>query len=118
MRLFVYGTLKRGGCNHRHLHGQRFIAEASTQARYRLFDLGGYPGMVLDETEGRSIEGEIWEVDAACLRLLDLLEDTEGGEYLREPIPLCPPHSDWSVEGYRYLRSVAGFADIGNCWRE
>ena len=36
IRLFVYGTLKRGGSNHAQLAGQKFIAEAHTMPGYTL----------------------------------------------------------------------------------
>ncbi len=113
--LFIYGTLKRGGSNHVYMRGQRFVAEASTAAHYRLHDMGGYPGMVSAEN-GLSITGEIWEVDAEGLTRLDELEDIEGGEYVREVIPLLPPHEGLRVEGYRYLWSVSGHRDLGRSW--
>ena len=116
MRLFVYGTLKRGGSNHGCMTGQRFIGMALTEPRYRLFDLGGYPGMVLNETAGLAIEGEVWEVDEAGLRRLDELEDVEGGEYARERIALQPPFDGQDVQGYLYLRPVASFRDCGSRW--
>jgi gamma-glutamylcyclotransferase (GGCT)/AIG2-like uncharacterized protein YtfP len=111
-RLFVYGTLKRGRENHRWLSGQRFIAEARTAPVYRLFDLGGYPGMIRDEN-GLSIEGEIWDVDADGMKNLDILEDLEGGEYKRVLIDL---HDGTRVEGYLYLRDVSGRPDAGASW--
>src|SRR5207248_3399857 len=69
-RLFVYGTLKRGGCRHRLLAGQRFLGETRTRPRYALFDLGAYPGLV-PEAEGESVHGELYEVDAGLLAVLD-----------------------------------------------
>jgi len=116
MLLFVYGTLKRGHSNHGYLRSQQFVSMAMTQPRYRLHDLGGYPGMVLDERDGISIHGEIWEVDADCLARLDELEDIEGGEYAREPIPLLSPHDQAPIEGFRYLRDVSHAPDIGGSW--
>lgn len=113
--IFVYGTLKRGGSNHGYMRGQRFVSEATTAPRYRLYDLGGYPGMVADP-DGLSIHGEIWEVDAEALARLDELEDIEGGEYVRELIPMLPPNDGLSVEGYRYLFSVTGCRDLGTTW--
>jgi len=110
-RIFVYGTLKRGGENHEWLAGQRFIAPARTRPRYRMFDLGGYPGMVRDD-EGVAVEGEIWEVDAAGLTRLDVLEDVGGGEYERVKIDL----NDDDAEGYIYLHSIEDRPDVGTCW--
>ncbi len=115
-RVFVYGTLKRGHGNHHLLAGQVFLGAASTAAAYRLCDLGGFPGMVLAGEDGVSIAGEIWEVDAPCLRRLDELEDVAGGEYERTAIHLLPPFADREVEGYLFLRSVAGSRDAGSSW--
>jgi gamma-glutamylaminecyclotransferase len=115
-RVFVYGTLKRGGSNHDWLRGQRFIAEVRTQPRFRLFDLGGYPGMVEDLQNGLAVEGEVWEVDDAALAGLDELEDVAGGEYVRLPLPLQAPFDGERVDGYLYLLSVAGRPDLGARW--
>ena len=114
--IFVYGTLKRGLSNHSYLAGQRFVSEARTRPEYRLFDLGGFPGMVHAATDGLSIEGEIWEIDETCLHGLDRLEDVMGGEYERAIIALAPPFDDEKIEGYIYLRSVAGRRDAGSVW--
>lgn len=116
MLIFVYGTLKRGGSNHHYMNGQRFVTEATTLPRYRLYDLGGYPGMVLDLDKGLGIQGEIWEVDAAGLTALDELEDVDGGEYVRENVPLLPPFDQTRAEGYRYLRPVTGCPPLGTVW--
>jgi len=116
MLIFVYGTLKRDGSNHHYLEGQRFVGRAVTKPLYRLYDLGGYPGMVADPELGSPIEGEVWDVDRGCLQRLDELEDVDGGEYAREVIPLEAPFSGDEIQGYRYLRSVAGCRDLGASW--
>lgn len=116
MLLFLYGTLKRGGSNHHFMKDQRWVANARTQPAYRLYDLGGYPGMVASTEEGLSIEGEIWDVDAAALARLDELEDVAGGEYAREPVALLPPHQGLEVQGYRFLLSVTGKRELGTSW--
>lgn len=116
-RLFIYGTLKRGCWNHHYLHGQRFIATAATEPKFRLFNLGSYPGMVRDQA-GISIEGEIWEVDDDCLAQLDVLEDIDGGEYVKAFIALLPPHGDEPVRTYLYGRSVDACPFAGSCWQE
>ncbi len=110
-RVFVYGTLKRGRENHPWLEGQRFIAEARTQPLYRLYDMGGYPGMIRADN-GVAVQGEIWEVDEAGLARLDVLEDIEDGEYERVMIEL----EDGRVEGYLYLRDVSGRPNADASW--
>lgn len=71
--LFVYGTLQRGESNHRLLARSRFVGTARTPPAYTLLDLGGFPAVV--EGGATAVEGEIWEVDDATLRLVDRLED-------------------------------------------
>jgi len=113
--IFVYGTLKRGGENHAWIEQQQFIAEASTLPLYRMFDLGGYPGMVRSQ-DGLFIQGEVWSVDESGITRLDILEDTEGGEYERVPVQLEGDFATQQVEGYIYLRSIEGRRDVGACW--
>lgn len=114
--VFVYGTLKRGGSNHHLLAGQKFIAVAHTEPVYKLYTLGNYPAMVDAAQDGRSIEGEIWDVDEPCLGRLDKLEGLDEGLYKRAPIRLQPPQDQAVVEGYLYLLDVAGHRDSGTIW--
>ena len=86
MRLFIYGTLKRGCYNHHYMHGQQFIDKARTVPIYRLYNLGGYPGMVLAD-DGLSIEGEVWEIDETCRTQLDVLEGVDDNGQL-----ICRPN--------------------------
>ncbi len=111
--VFVYGTLKRGGSNHALLAAQRFAGPAQTAPAYRLLQLDGYPGMIRVETGGRSIEGELWEVDLPCLARLDELEGTDLGLYSRVPVALLAPWAHCAAETYLYARSVEGRRDLG-----
>lgn len=115
-RIFVYGTLKRGCSNHAFLGGQNFVSEAQTQPRYRMYDLGGYPGMIEVSEGGIGIRGEVWDVDPACLKQLDLLEDIDGGEYARVAIAMDSPPLFGPVEGYVYLWPVASKPEVGAEW--
>jgi len=73
-RLFVYGTLMRDGCRSVVLEQQRLLGPARTRPKYRLLDLGDYPGLVPHDTDGWSIEGELYEVHAGLLPVLDRVE--------------------------------------------
>lgn len=115
-RIFVYGTLKRGGANHSFLAAQRFVAEGSTIAGFVLHELDGYPGMVRDPGDQEGVTGEIWDVDSVCLAALDHLEGTAEGLYRRERIPLRAPHASWCVEAYVYAQSVSGRRRVGGTW--
>ena len=77
--LFVYGTLKRGGCRHGPLARERFRGETRTRPRYALCDLGGYPGLTIDETTGQAVHGEVYEVGESLVPWLDTVEGAPTG---------------------------------------
>jgi len=75
IELFVNGTLMRGDVLHANLDGARFISEARTTPRYRLFSIGDvHPGMVVAEGDGVSVTGEIYELDLEHLERLLVAE--------------------------------------------
>lgn len=93
--VFVYGTLRAGECNHRLLQGARLIASARTEPFFRMYSLGGFPGIVPGgETQ---IVGEVYAVDGAMLARLDRLEG-HPDFYTRTPIPL-----DDGAQAHAYL---------------
>lgn len=73
IRLFVYGTLMHDGCRSGVLSGQRWLGVRRTLPIYQLLDLGPYPGLV-PGLPGRSIEGELYEVDTGLIAQLDQIE--------------------------------------------
>ncbi|MEO2035247.1 MAG: gamma-glutamylcyclotransferase family protein [Planctomycetaceae bacterium] len=83
--LFVYGTLKRGFSRHKTLQDQQFICCAATVPTCRLFDCGSYPGL-LESSDGISVHGELYEVDAQCLLRCDAIEGVAEGLYIRKLI--------------------------------
>jgi gamma-glutamylaminecyclotransferase len=116
--LFVYGTLKRGCSNHRFLAAQRFVGVARTVPGYRLYDLGGYPGITAQSNDHDGVIGEVWEVDAEALRTLDQFEGVHEGLYRREPIPLRPPFADQAIDAYVSILPVTGRPEVGSEWVE
>ena len=116
--IFVYGTLKRNGCNHHHLAGQKFLGEARTIAGFRLYEVGGFPGMISLPSDRDGVTGEVWSVDAASLAHLDDFEGVAEGLYRRARIPLLPPFAMQNVDAYFYLHNVTGRPEIGPTWRE
>jgi gamma-glutamylaminecyclotransferase len=115
-RIFVYGTLKRGGANHGHLSRQRYLGEARTGPGVTLYSLGDYPGMVRDPYDTEGVAGELWEVDEKCLARLDDLEGLDEGLYERVRIALQPPHHLEEVESYLYALDVSGKMHLGSVW--
>jgi gamma-glutamylcyclotransferase (GGCT)/AIG2-like uncharacterized protein YtfP len=87
-RLFVYGTLKHGGCRHGALASQRFVGAAHTKAIYALHDLGDYPGLVACGENGMVVHGELYEVDHSLKAWLDAAEGSPDWFKL-EPVELA-----------------------------
>jgi AGZA family xanthine/uracil permease-like MFS transporter len=78
IHLFVNGTLMRGDVLHANLDGARFVSEANTAPRYRLFSIGDvHPGMIPSDHEGVSVAGEIYELELGHLERL-LAEEPAG----------------------------------------
>jgi gamma-glutamylaminecyclotransferase len=84
IRVFVYGTLRRGGRGNRLLRGCRYLAESTTDPGFELVDMGPYPGLVAGGAV--AVRGEIWEVPSDLLAELDAYE---GEEYARVAIRLA-----------------------------
>jgi gamma-glutamylcyclotransferase (GGCT)/AIG2-like uncharacterized protein YtfP len=117
-RIFVYGTLKRGGSNHALLAGQQFLGAACTAPGYILYLLGDYPGMVRAANDQAGVTGEVWLVDDACLQQLDELEGVAEGLYERAAIQLAAPLNAEPAQAYLYLRNITGRQAIGAVWKE
>lgn len=61
--LFVNGTLMRGLVLHANLDGAKFLGEARTAPRYRLYSIDDiHPAMFEVEEGGVSVAGEIYRV--------------------------------------------------------
>jgi gamma-glutamylcyclotransferase (GGCT)/AIG2-like uncharacterized protein YtfP len=91
-RVFVYGTLRRGGRNdiHRYQPLPSFITSA--RVRGRLYHLGRYPGLLLGN--GDWVQGEVYEVTPSVLVQLDHLEGLlpqPSGEYHRRTVAVDTP---------------------------
>lgn len=92
MKVFVYGTLKKGFHNHRCLEGAAFDKDAVLKQPFRMFDTGGFP-VILPATEnapGYFPTGEIYVLPdgvkgEVILHRLDRLE-SEGYMYHRKEV--------------------------------
>jgi len=79
--VFVYGTLRRGssGAMSIRFPNATFVDDAKVSGR--LYDLGAYPGLRLDDSDS-SVVGEVYEVDDEALNELDAFEASSN--YLRK----------------------------------
>jgi gamma-glutamylcyclotransferase (GGCT)/AIG2-like uncharacterized protein YtfP len=111
--LFVYGTLKRGGCRHGPLERQRFLGPAVTRPLYALYDLGDYPGLVDCREGGQAIAGELYEVEAGLRGVLDAVEGAPDWFRLL-PIEL---EAQGEAFAYFYQGATAGRPRLASgCW--
>jgi gamma-glutamylaminecyclotransferase len=114
--IFVYGTLKRGGSNHRFLDGQQYLGNAQTIPGFTLYSVGDYPGMVRSAQDRAGVIGELWAIDQDCLEKLDRLEGLDEGLYERVEVGLSPNAVADRAQTYLYLRPHAGLPPLGSHW--
>ena len=92
MKVFVYGTLKKGFSNHQTLDRSsgHFIAECETVAKFTMVNVGHFPGVIPGDSY--TIKGEVYEVDS--LNYLDMLEGFPH-LYVREEVLLANGDIAW-----------------------
>lgn len=90
MKVFVYGTLKKGFHNHRCLEGAAYLKDAVLNKAFRMFDTGGFPVLLpaSENAPGYLPTGELYELPDGLagekiLHRLDALE-SEGYMYHRK----------------------------------
>jgi gamma-glutamylcyclotransferase (GGCT)/AIG2-like uncharacterized protein YtfP len=84
LRLFVYGSLRRGERNHAFLQGARYLGRTTTLPRYTLRHSGMTPGLAANGEQ--AVAGELYELDAVHLARLDRLG---GALYVRGAVDLA-----------------------------
>lgn len=103
--VFVYGTLKKGFCNAEYLQDSEYLGPSKTKhPNYSLVGVFSndydYPGLLHDGKD--YVEGEIYNIDAATLKKLDVLEEVDI-EYRRELVQLENGESAWA---YFYMEDA------------
>ncbi len=86
VRLFVYGTLKRGFARADLMAGAVFEGTAMTQSGYAIHDLGEYPALVA--SDDGVVSGEVYSVTPEHLEALDRYEGCPE-LYVRQSIALA-----------------------------
>ena len=83
--VFVYGSLRRGSARPMSIRfpNAKFIADAKVNGS--LYDLGPYPGLLLNESNS-SVIGEVYEVDDEILNELDDFE--ASSRYSRKQVEI------------------------------
>ena len=100
-KIFVYGTLKKGGRLHHRVSESKFIC--TTQTNESNFVMSGFgfsfPVVSIKPKDGLAILGELYEVNDECLAVLDQIE--RG--YTRRTVSL-----DSGDEAFIYLDNGRG----------
>lgn len=111
IRLFVYGTLKQGFPNHGINTGRRVPGRFRTRLAYpllvvRLPQEDRAPWLLDQPGQGLPVWGQVFEVDAATLAAMDVLEEVgRPTGYVRRPVSLLDADSlDDPCEAQAYLK--------------
>lgn len=83
LRLFVYGSLRRGERHHDELSGAEFLGASVTAPSYRVVEHGGYPALAPGAV---AISGELYAVPSSLVPALDAFE---GCSYRRGAVRLA-----------------------------
>lgn len=93
MKVFIYGTLKRGfPLFDKGLRGARYIGDVETFERCPMYIAGSlYGPMMLDRPgEGMPVRGELFDVDEDRLHVLDELEAVGDEGSFRSMVDVTP----------------------------
>ena len=121
MKVFVYGTLKRGFSANSMLQGARYLGEGVIEG-YDMYDLGSFPAII--EGEGK-VRGEVYEVDKGTLNLLDFYEGVPN-LYVRKKVKVKMENGKiedayaYIFRNKRYLKRYPKAEKIGDVyeWRK
>ena len=77
-KVFVYGTLKKGGALHGNLARSEFVGEAELSG-FEMYNVGGwFPAIVKTDNKDPKVKGEIYKIDDETLSRLDMVEGYPG----------------------------------------
>ena len=109
LKVFVFGTLKRGFPLHHGVGAARFLGEYRTVQRFPMFVAGTWfaPMMMNEPGVGHRVIGELYELDEAQLARLDALESIGEPGNFRIPVEVEPIHSGAPCTGFVYMKSRA-----------
>ncbi len=75
-KLFIYGTLRRGGSNHFRMDGGEFLGSGAIEGR--IYKISWYPALVCGGEN--AVKGELYRVSEEHLQALDVFEGIVPGE--------------------------------------
>jgi len=108
-KLFVYGTLKRGGELHHELtvHKLRFLGPAKIQGRLFRIEGESYPGARATDSD-QYIKGELYELfePAEALKRIDEIEGCDEGLYERKLVNAWIRNKKTKAWAYFYTKPL------------
>ncbi len=115
-QVFVYGTLKTGGeirgLNNMGLNVTPQGKAKTSNSDYHMIDLGAFPGLLKGESV---IIGEVWELDADALYVLDGMEGFDREKVNWEEKGVNVPNFGDAVKGNFYTRTIIPTSQ-GRAW--
>lgn len=117
--LFVYGTLLQPGNEFAEYLNQHCKFISTGKIKGRLYDIGEYPGALIDSSERIYIYGNIFRMDDP-VAILKVIEDYEGigelyshpQEYIREQVDILTDNGIMSCWMYIYNLPVDTYNQI------
>lgn len=114
-QVFVYGTLKTGGeirgLNNMGLNVSPQGKAKTSFADYQMIDLGAFPGLLKGKNQ---IIGEVWQVDAEALYVIDGMEGFDREEFDWDKGEAIPNFGN-ADEGSFYTRTIIETSE-GRAW--
>lgn len=76
IRVFVYGSLKKGLGNHSVLESALLLGRCKIQGKFQMLDLRYYPGLVFNPQAEKdsAVLGEVYKITKEQLDVLDMIE--------------------------------------------
>ncbi|CCV05676.1 conserved hypothetical protein [Mesorhizobium metallidurans STM 2683] len=109
MKLFVFGTLKRGFALHeKGLIGATYLGRYRTGQPYPMVIAGQWyaPMMINRPGDGMRVWGELYEVEADRFAILDALESVGNPGNFRIAIDVVPDAGGSSIRAIVYMKAA------------
>src|SRR5438270_11642597 len=109
VRVFVFGTLKRGFPLHHGLAGAAFLGACRTVQRFPMFVAGLWfaPMMMNEPGVGHRVVGELYVLDSAGLARIDAMESIGQPGNFRIPVDVEPVDGRATCAAVGYRKSGA-----------
>lgn len=99
-RLFVYGTLRKGGLAADYLQGQKLLQQGLRLKGFAMYDAGWYP-FVVPAGPASLVMGDVYEVEESLMSALDAYEGEGYVQHLLEEEDLLLyMKADKNTEGF------------------